>query len=559
MHDHDQIQNDSTNHISAPVPDGYNAPVRLNPDQNTVTPHGNGNWSEIPDSADGGDGNDRKKGNSTRSWRWWCLIVISIVGMVTMSMIAESTQPKLPQQFDQLGNPIPLDLDSLPNAAAKNDINIIMFEMISRYAVGVTDFVETMNTGSSGSSFYGKPAQDGVPSEIQLAFLNMLSDMTGPQPALQRRYAIMNLYIKPRTQEYPVELHALLNALPSNEQNVRLDTMLKELVLENADERSITADEAIYLHNKLGWFGDVLIAHHAPENDPIITDIKQAGQRAAVAVIGLVTLVILTALTGFVLFVIAIILLVNKKLKRGYQPPAAPRSGIVYLQALAVYLAFSFVWHGVMIFTGAQGILFGMIGIAIASILGVMWPMLRGVPWQTAKIDLGMHKGAGIIKEVFYGIVGYIACFPIFIVGVILTFILMLFVAAILELSGVDTSQQQPMSHPIIGEIANGGIGAKLFMFGLAAMFAPFFEEILFRGALFGYLRGKYNIIWSSLLMAFIFAIIHPQGIIAVPALMSLAVAFALLREWRGSLIAPMTAHALHNGTIVCMMILIFG
>jgi membrane protease YdiL (CAAX protease family) len=30
----------------------------------------------------------------------------------------------------------------------------------------------------------------------------------------------------------------------------------------------------------------------------------------------------------------------------------------------------------------------------------------------------------------------------------------------------------------------------------------------------------------------------------------------ALLREWRGSLIAPMTMHALHNGTITLVSVL---
>jgi membrane protease YdiL (CAAX protease family) len=39
-----------------------------------------------------------------------------------------------------------------------------------------------------------------------------------------------------------------------------------------------------------------------------------------------------------------------------------------------------------------------------------------------------------------------------------------------------------------------------------------------------------------------------------IPALSGLAFGFALIREWRGSLIASMTAHAVHNGILVCTM-----
>ena len=57
----------------------------------------------------------------------------------------------------------------------------------------------------------------------------------------------------------------------------------------------------------------------------------------------------------------------------------------------------------------------------------------------------------------------------------------------------------------------------------------------------------------------FIFAVIHPQGLLAVPALTAMGFGFALLREWRDSLIAPMVAHALNNGMIVAMILAITG
>ena len=47
--------------------------------------------------------------------------------------------------------------------------------------------------------------------------------------------------------------------------------------------------------------------------------------------------------------------------------------------------------------------------------------------------------------------------------------------------------------------------------------------------------------------MALVFASVHPQGWTGVPVLMAMAFNFAIVREWRGSLIAPMTMHFCTN------------
>jgi membrane protease YdiL (CAAX protease family) len=60
-------------------------------------------------------------------------------------------------------------------------------------------------------------------------------------------------------------------------------------------------------------------------------------------------------------------------------------------------------------------------------------------------------------------------------------------------------------------------------------------------------------------LVSFVFAAIHPQGWVAIPALMSIAVGMNLLREWRGSLIPSMVVHGLSNGIVVSMMVLMLG
>jgi membrane protease YdiL (CAAX protease family) len=90
----------------------------------------------------------------------------------------------------------------------------------------------------------------------------------------------------------------------------------------------------------------------------------------------------------------------------------------------------------------------------------------------------------------------------------------------------------------------------------MACVWAPVVEETFFRGALFGYLRQHMPWAVSGVLAGLLFAIVHPQGLIAVPVLAAIGFNFSAIREWRGSIIASMSAHALNNGTIFLLLFL---
>jgi membrane protease YdiL (CAAX protease family) len=64
------------------------------------------------------------------------------------------------------------------------------------------------------------------------------------------------------------------------------------------------------------------------------------------------------------------------------------------------------------------------------------------------------------------------------------------------------------------------------------------------------------SVLTSGFVVSFIFAVIHPQGLIAVPALMALAFGFAIIREWRGALVPCMVAHGINNGILTLVLIL---
>ena len=114
---------------------------------------------------------------------------------------------------------------------------------------------------------------------------------------------------------------------------------------------------------------------------------------------------------------------------------------------------------------------------------------------------------------------------------------------------------QADASHPL--NHMTGVSAPALVLLGLlAAVWAPVVEEH-FSAALF----SPHGVsAWALALRpasGVLFAAVHPQGWTAIPALGAVGMVLALLREWRGSLVAPITAHALNNGTLFAMMMLV--
>ena len=88
----------------------------------------------------------------------------------------------------------------------------------------------------------------------------------------------------------------------------------------------------------------------------------------------------------------------------------------------------------------------------------------------------------------------------------------------------------------------------------------------MFRGVLYRHLREAtrrwrlaLSLLASGLVNSFLFAVVHPQGLIAVPVLMGLALGFTLAREWRGTLVPSMVAHGLNNGLVTLLLMLALG
>ncbi len=94
-----------------------------------------------------------------------------------------------------------------------------------------------------------------------------------------------------------------------------------------------------------------------------------------------------------------------------------------------------------------------------------------------------------------------------------------------------------------------------IFFFIVGGLFGPVAEELFFRGILYGFLR-RWGVIVAILLSTLIFVLCHPihQGI-PVTRLLG-GIIFAVAYEISGSLIVPITIHALGNLAIFTLSLI---
>lgn len=93
-----------------------------------------------------------------------------------------------------------------------------------------------------------------------------------------------------------------------------------------------------------------------------------------------------------------------------------------------------------------------------------------------------------------------------------------------------------------------GGITPALVavLLFVGVVLAPMWEEIVFRGALYGWLRRRFGIGFAATLSALLHALFHLDPAV-IPALFAVFLVFALIYEWSSNLWAPILAHATNN------------
>jgi membrane protease YdiL (CAAX protease family) len=88
----------------------------------------------------------------------------------------------------------------------------------------------------------------------------------------------------------------------------------------------------------------------------------------------------------------------------------------------------------------------------------------------------------------------------------------------------------------------------------LAVVAMPLAEEVFFRGMVYSALRQRLSVIVAMPLQAVVFALAHPFGAADTAAVALLSVAFAVVYEWRKTLLAPVLLHTLVNAVAMAVM-----
>jgi membrane protease YdiL (CAAX protease family) len=319
---------------------------------------------------------------------------------------------------------------------------------------------------------------------------------------------------------------------------------LDQLAASDGDFATVGDETRERIEADLGFFGRLLSPDGASEASRGFGVVIFAGTwYVGVFLLGLLALVVLAGLVA------------TGRVKPALEPATDGHLALVLGEMFAIwmvlYLALTVVAQlaasllpdeiasigGLLLSIGAMG----------GSLVVLVYPRLRGISAAHFRAAVGLHAGRGALAEVGSGVACYVSAVPILIVGGIIYFLLTLIAQAI-------AGEQAPPSHPAVEMLGGAGGLEIVLLFILASVMAPIVEEIAFRGFLYGHLRATVaprarfaSALAAAVVSSVIFAAIHPQGLMFVPALGGLAVGFCLYREMRGSLVAPMVAHGINN------------
>ncbi len=429
-----------------------------------------------------------------------------------------------------------------PGATTVDPVKLLFVDMISRYIIGLEQFRQMVEGNQPG------PAPQGL-SRDDIAQLIRMDEKGDDVDELRLAIMEAELYDKQSAIDRLDDL-ASRPGMRGEEMPEALDTDIQALrLVYNDNEAALTDAMRESLVKRHGFLGELALTQggdDSPKREALLTRAK----RTLIAVAGLAMAGLMVGLLSVVLLIIAIVFLARGKVKWRWRLDSPRVQGVSMLGAAGFFVLFAGLIIGAHI-AYERGVVLPS-ALTAGAAVGLLLPFVLGRSWRQFRAEAGLLRGAGLVKEFFFGIVGYLAAVPI--VFVILMVSVLVY-TAIHELFGLG--DPEPATHPVIFEDMTN-LWTVVGIYALAAIWAPLVEETVFRGAMLSHARPYLGRAGAILLTSFLFAIIHPQGLVAVPGLMALAAVFALLREWRGTIIGPIAAHFVHNAAIVTVMVVMF-
>jgi membrane protease YdiL (CAAX protease family) len=431
---------------------------------------------------------------------------------------------------------------------ARQRIDLAVMRMQARYLVGFGQLF-----GSSPMQYTQAEGLNRGAYLQRLCFVTLAGEMAGFPEA---RKQLDHLIEERRSDQ-----------IEASENEQRLTELLDRLYrgYENSEKRSekgsalepqLTGEEQEELRLELGWFGELALTPAAGNDAAARQRVLAPAVRTAQAGLAFLVAFLLGLLAGVVLLVLVFVFWLLGRLHSGFI--SGSRAGGVYAETFALYLLlFLGLEYGLSHVPAGQAGLLVSGAAPLGSLAALAWPVLRGVPWSQVRQDLGLNAGRAPWLEPLLGVGCWLTALPLVLVGVFVSLALM----KLHQYLGLGPMEAP--AHPIVTYAARAGWWGWLQVVFVACVVAPIVEETMFRGALYRHLReasrgaGRIlSVLLSALAASFVFAVIHPQGILGTPILMALAIAFTLAREWRGSLVPAMIAHGLNNGMATLLLAL---
>jgi len=163
----------------------------------------------------------------------------------------------------------------------------------------------------------------------------------------------------------------------------------------------------------------------------------------------------------------------------------------------------------------------------------------------------GSPRGSSPLAAIGLGVAGLAICWPV----VLLTS----------EVSGlvhqyVTGSPTPLLAHSTLKDLAAAD-PSDPWLWGMVAalvVLVPLVEEVIFRGAIQGCLRGMTRSPWVSIVLAaVVFGTMHlgTAAGVAIPGLIIFGIGLGIVYERTGSLLAPMVMHGLFNAGNVALLL----
>ena len=281
------------------------------------------------------------------------------------------------------------------------------------------------------------------------------------------------------------------------------------------------------------WVGEFLCADEKQK-----TVLRQQAYKAAMINMGFTIIALVGVIAGIALLINAISKLKKNKWKAAFERQEKDKTSVMifFFSSVAVFLFFSTSIAAAKLRMPIPPVALQMI------MLFFIVLSLNIYKGEKTKELYGLQK-TNVGKEIAMGFYGYLAGLPILCLGLMVS-------AFLVKVTGMQAD------HPIGEMVKNASTAQIMMMVFMACIAAPILEELIFRGGIYSHLRTKSGFLFSALISAFIFAAIHPQGISGLPVLTAIGFNLACIREWRGSIIAPITAHMINNSIAMGVTIL---